>query len=399
MKTERAGVGLLDSAPIQPTAIKVLFLNDHLGFEDGAIHGPARYFANVLGHFAPSAVTAKLCILRSWHPFSDQLRSKGIETIFLSRRKWDPRALTDLVRLIRAENVDLLHVAGMKGTMLGRIASKITGIPVILHFRDMNPEGALVRFIQRRLSRWTDAALAVSNPIREFAINEYAMPDGRIEVLHNPVSADISPPGAERRDEIRKTLMFSPATRVIAIIGRISPETGHLLLIRALPSLIAKLPDIRLMIVGDGPLREDCKSLVTELELEKFVHFTGHQNDIATILASVDVVTMPSAREGFPNTALESIAAGKPVVGFRVGGLPEIVTDNETGALVPPGDTVALMKALFQILTNDELRQQMKNSCLRHAKRFTVEEHVDKLEHIYGKLLSHTGESVEKPAY
>ena len=387
MKTIRTDVGAPASAPMKRAPINVLFLNDHLGFEDGAIHGPARYFANVLGRFDPSAVKPKLCILRHWHPFAEELRAKGIETIFLSRRKWNPWVLADLIHLIRRDRIDLLQVAGMKGAMIGRIAAKITGIPSIIHFRDMNPQGALVGFLQRRLSGWTDAALAVSNPIRMFAINEYAIRDDRIEVLHNPVSTDFLISRPSSSDTIRAEFGLPDRAKIIAIIGRLSSEKGHKQLIEALPGLIDTFPELILLIVGDGPTRKECKLLVSELRMETAVRFAGHRYDIPAILAAVDVVTMPSVREGFPNTALESIAAGRPVVGYRVGGLPEIVIDGKTGFLVPPGDIGALAQALLKILTNSALAETMRGECLLHANRFTVANHVERLEQIYRSLL------------
>ena len=368
-------------------SINVLFVNDHLGFADGVIHGPARYFLNILKCFDRSRVNPKLCILRAWHPFADEMAKEGINPVFLSRSKWNPYVIIDLVKIVRKEKIDILHLAGMKGCLIGRIVSRITGVPSVIHFRDMNPEGAVTRFLQRSVSSWTDYALAVSEPIRDFAINEYAVEGNRVEVLHNPISDELLNNTYNSGKRIRSDLNISTDSQVVAIIGRLSPEKGHKLLIKVLPELIDACPKTVLLVVGDGPLMNDCKSLVQKIYLEKHVRFTGHRSDVPDILSAVDVVVMPSSREGFPNAALEAIAAGKPVVGFRVGGLPDIVIDGKTGYLSAPGDIDGLVRSILNIFKDDETAERMRSECRVHAAQFTVERHIKRLEEIYRNIL------------
>jgi glycosyltransferase involved in cell wall biosynthesis len=369
-------------------SINVLFVNDHLGFADGVIHGPARYFLNILKCFDPERVNPNLCILREWHPFADEMAKEGINPVFLSRSKWDPYVIIDLVKIVRKEKIDILHLAGMKGCLIGRIVSRITGIPSVIHFRDMNPEGAVTRFLQRSVSSWTDYALAVSEPIRDFAISKYAVEGNRVEVLHNPISEELLNNTYNSRERIRSEFNITSDSQVVAIIGRLSPEKGHELLIKVLPELIDACPKIVLLVVGDGPLMNDCKALVQEIYLEKHVRFTGHRSDVPDILSAVDVVVMPSLREGFPNVALEAIAAGKPVVGFRVGGLPEIVINGQTGFLADPGQIDSIVEYLITVLTNETLSESLRTECMKHAKHFTVGKHINRLQEIYGKLIT-----------
>ena len=367
--------------------VNVLFMNDHLGFSDGAIHGPARYFYNILNCFDSSNVNPSLCILRDWHPFALELENKGIRPIFLSRSKWNPLALTDLIFLVRKLNIDILHVAGMKGCLIGRLVSRLTGIPVVIHFRDMNPPGLIARYLLRCLSGQTEIFVAVSDPVRSFAKKEFAIASECIEVLHNPISLNFFNSVNDDGDKIRAEFGILPTAKVIGIIGRLSPEKGHLSLIRILPNLICKYPATVLLIVGDGPIRDECKLLVQKLKLEQVVRFAGHRNDIPAIFAAVDIVAMPSAREGFPNTALEAIAAGKPVVGFNVGGLPEIVIEGKTGFLSPSGDIGSLTKTLIRILANGISENDWRKECLIHANKFTIEKHIKRLEGIYRNLM------------
>ena len=368
--------------------INVLFVNDHLGFSNGVIHGPARYFFNILDGFDPAVVNPKLCILREWHPFAHELESKGIQPIFLSRYKWNPLVLTDLLLMVRKLRIDVLHLAGMKGCLVGRLVSRLIGTPAIIHLRDMNPAGFFINFLQRRLSQWTDAALAVSDPVRQFAIKEFAISADRIAVLHNPISEAFLNSPFENGDKLRAEFKISSDEKVIGIIGRLSPEKGHKMIIRALPKLISLYPDIVLLIVGDGPIRNECELLTQKLQLEHKVRFAGYRNDMTSIYAAVDIVAMPSAREGFPNAALESLAAGIPVVGFRVGGLPDIVIDGHTGFLSPPGDSDGIVKSIIRVLKDNSLAEKLGNNCAIYAREFTVQKHIESLQDIYRDLVS-----------
>ena len=367
--------------------IRVLFVNDHLGYLGGVNHGVTRYFLNVLPRLNSSTVEPSLCIFRGRHPASEQLKTAGVQTIFLNRRKWDPLVLSDLIRLVIDRDIEVLHLSGLRGCFLGRIAARITGRRAIIHQHDTNPLGSIQRFIQRRVAKWTDAALAISEPIRRFVIREFGIAGDRVETFYNgiPVSEFANhTPGARIR--IHKELGISRFSRVIGIIGRLSPEKGHELLIRAMPLLLDRCSDAILVVVGDGPTKRSCESLVYTLKLEQTVRFAGHRTDIADVLAAMDVVVMPSLREGFGYVALEAMAAKKPVVAFRVGGLPEAVIANETGFLVPLGDINRLAEALSEILSDTNLATRMSHGCCRHVGRFSIDRHVLRLEQMYISL-------------
>ena len=292
----------------------------------------------------------------------------------------------------------MLHLSGMKGCLLGQIAARITGRRTIVHLHDINPLNPVIRFLQQRLTgRWTQFALVVSEAVRRLAVRDFNIPGDRIEVLHNPIEvSNFANPATDARERIRKEFQISSGARVMGIIGRLSPEKGHTLLIQVLPTLLATCPEAVLLIVGDGPMRKQCESLVQSLQLGYAVRFAGYRTDIADILAALDVVVMPSDREGFGLAALEATAAGKPVVASRVGGLPEIVIDGETGLLVPSGEPEELLKALLRILTDTALAARQSEACRLHAQKFTVEQHIERLQEIYRSVALCSGRNVFK---
>ena len=115
------------------------------------------------------------------------LKAEGIEPMFLAREKWDPRAVLDLIRVVRERDIDVVHVSGFKASMLGRIAAIAAGRATVAHIHDARPMPSWVRLIQRRLARRTDAVVAVSQAMRRAAIEDYGMPSERVRVLYNGV--------------------------------------------------------------------------------------------------------------------------------------------------------------------------------------------------------------------
>jgi glycosyltransferase involved in cell wall biosynthesis len=371
--------------------VRVLFVQDHLGQSPEAIHGVGRYLLSTLSAFDRRLVEPSLCVLSAWHPLgAPLLEAQGIDAVFLGRGKWDPRALPDLIRLVRHRDIDILHVSGFKGTMLGRIAAAVTRRAAIAHLHDARPMAPWVRLVQHRLARWTDAAIVVSEAMRRVALADYGLPSDRVQVLHNgvlPEAYSQVPPGARRR--IRQELGIEDDAKVIGIVGRIEPGKGHKALLRALPKVLARCSTAVLLVVGDGPAHADCERLAGDLGLTAAVRFTGYRSDIPELLSAMEVMAAPSiAEEGLGYAVLEAMCAGLPVVAYRSGGLAEVVVHGETGLLVPKGDVAKLAEALATVLTETFLRQEFAQGARRRVVDFSVTRHVERLQETYRDLMA-----------
>jgi glycosyltransferase involved in cell wall biosynthesis len=368
--------------------LRVLLLSDHLGFAHGAVHGVTTYFLEILPAFDRALVAPTLCVLQPRHAAAARFAAAGIEPMFLARRKWDPRTLLDLLRLVRGRRFALLHVTGEKSILFGRLVARLEGLPVIAHFHDGLPAPRWVRLCQRRLASDTDLALAVSGPIREIVIRDFALPPDRVQVLHNGLDLTrFTRPAADARPRLRRQLGLAPTTPTVGLIGRLHPVKGQQAMIRALPRLLRHCPDAALVIAGDGPDRQACTALVAELGLAGRVHLLGQRDDIPDLLAALDVVALPSLwEEPFPFVALEAMAAGRPVVAFRTGGLPESIVDGETGLLVAYADEDALAEALSQVLTQPELARRLGAGAARRAQDFSIQWHVQRLTELYATV-------------
>ncbi len=365
--------------------VRVMIVIDHLGFAGGVIHGPGRLLLEQLPRFDRSLVDPLLCVLRPHHPMAARFEAIGFPPVFLGRSKWDPRALADLVRLVRRARSDVLHLMGEKAMILGRLAARAAGCRAIIHLRDTKSPTPTVRFLARRLAPWTDLALGCAGPVTDLAVRDWAIPPHKARTLLNGIDVDrFANPAPDARARVRAELRIPESAPVVAVVGRMAPEKGHDILIRSMPSLRLRCPDAVLLIAGDGPTRSACESLARALALEGSVRFAGQRADIPDILAAADAVALPSRwGEGLPGVVIEAIAAGKPVAAFPVAGTVDVVVHERTGLIVPQDDGPAMAAALARLLTDTDLRSRMAAACREHARTFHIEENVRRLERIY----------------
>lgn len=370
---------------------RVLFVSDHLGYPDGVIHGATTYFLHVLPELCRSGITLEVCFLRDRHPAAEQLESVGIRPVFLDRDKWDARAWTDLKRIIRAHDLNLVHAAGMKGILMGRLAARCTGVRFLAHVHDTNPLDPVTRLLQRITAPWTDACLGISKTVCAYAEDMMGIDPKRIRLLYNglPLSEymDVS---TRKTDTLRSLFRFDSSDLVVALIGRLASGKGHAAFIRGGAAWLHRHPSVRLLIVGSGPLETDLHHLVEELALAGQVFFAGHREDIPDLLGLASLVAMPSEREGFGYAALEAMAAGCPVVAFRVGGLAELIENERTGLLAAPGDMDAIWRHIERVLKDTDLAARLSQAGRDQAGRFSIEEHVRQLMAIYTSILDGT---------
>jgi glycosyltransferase involved in cell wall biosynthesis len=378
------------TGPTEASPLRVLFVQDHLGQAADSIHGVTRYFLSTLPAFDPRTIEPSLCILSPWHAVGGPLlEAEGVEPVFLGRAKWDPRAALDLIRLVRAGAVDLLHVSGFKAAMLGRLAARATGRAVIVHLHDARPMSPWVRLIQHRLAPGTDAAIVVSEALRPVAETDYGMAPARVQVLYNGVNGEaFARVQEDARARVRRAFGLADDARVIGIVGRIEPGKGLRPLLEAMPAVRARCPRAVLLVVGDGPIRADCEHRAEQLGIAAAVRFTGFRRDVPELLAAMDVMAAPAvAEEGLGYSVLEAMAAGLPVVATRCGGLVETVVHGETGLLVPKADVPELANALAAILTDEATRATFAAAARRRSAAFSVTGHVDQLQALYRQVL------------
>jgi glycosyltransferase involved in cell wall biosynthesis len=370
-----------------PTLPRVLFVADKLGYPDGVSFGGTTYFVNVLPALVEAGLPLTTCFLREPHPMERKLRERGLDPIFLSAAPADPTVALKLAAVVRKNGCSVLHAAGIKGTLMARVAARITGAGVIVHVHDQKDPGSAIRGLNRIFARPTDLGLCVSRAVCETAIRGYHVAPERLRVVPNGLEIqrfrDL-PEGT--RERVRAALGVGQGTPVLGLYGRFYPVKGQKLMLQMMPRIVAARPDVLLLLAGDGPDRAECESLVDRLGLRERVRFLGHRDDIPDLLAACDLFLMPSQTEGLPLAAIEALAMGRPVVGFDVGGVPEVVDDGQTGYLVPYGDQQGFVAAVLRLVGDPARLAEFGARSWRAAERFSVTEHVRQLLDCYREM-------------
>ena len=208
-----------------------------------------------------------------------------------------------------------------------------------------------------------------------------------VETLHHGLDPDdaATPPD---REAVRSELGLSPASKVVGTVGTFTPKKAHSVLLEAAREVRERVPDLRVVLVGHGPLEEDLRRRTDELGLGETVVFTGFREDARRVMTAFDVFTLSSTFEGLPIALLEAMANGLPAVVTSVGGNPEVVEDGRDGMLVPPGDPAALAGALVRVLSDPEERRRLGEAARTRAADFDIRSAVGRMQEVYGGLLS-----------
>ncbi len=361
--------------------LRVLWLADKLGYGD-RLHGGGRYYLMVVPALRAAQVDVIPAVLRSTNGLAGQFAAQGIALRQLRRGRFDPRALWALIRCIRRERVDVLHVHGYGATLFGRLAGRLTRTPVIVHQHDASARAPWYgRWLDRGLSPLTSQAVAVSGAVKAFCVQERGLDPERVTVLPNGVQP-AAPPTPEELAQWRAALRVPARARLVGSATRFYPVKGVRYLLEAMPQVVQAIPDAHLVLWGDGPEREAFEARARELGIAERIRFAGYQPDAARRLALLDCFALPSLSEGFPFVLLEALIAGRPVVSTRVGGIPEVVRDGEV-VLVEPANADALAYGITRVLSDAALAERLRRASQRVVARFTVARHVERLRQLY----------------
>ena len=309
-----------------------------------------------------------------------------------------------LARLIRRERPDILHTHTAKAGTVGRVAAQLAGRhkpPIVVHtFHGHVLRGyfgplrsSLFRLLERWLARRTTALIAVSPQVRDDLVALRVAPAERFAVIRLGIELDERVAGPQDgRLESRRYLGIPPDRFAVGWIGRMTAVKRTDDVLVAFKQLRDGGVDACLCMVGDGPDRVQLERRAHELGVVKDTLFLGYQEEVAPFYAAFDALVLPSSNEGTPVSAIEALAAGRPVVATRVGGVPDVVQEGEDGFLVEPGATDELADRLARLAHDPELRERMGRAGReRVLPRYAVERLVDDVDRLYRSLLSEVG--------
>ncbi len=241
----------------------------------------------------------------------------------------------------------LLHVHGFKSALIGLPAAALAGVPVVVTAHNFLAHHRRETFIQviKAAKREKIRYIAISRAIFN-ELTGWGIPPAKITVIYNGI--DPVPFEAAARDRRPR---LNP---VVGTVARLAPQKGLTVFLRAASRLARTYPDLRFVIVGEGPQRLELETLTRRLDLQRRVSFLGFREDLPGQLSAIDLFVQPSLTEGLSISLLEALAAKCPVVATSAGGIPEIIEDGVTGLLVPPGNDQALEDAISTLLAYPE---------------------------------------------
>jgi glycosyltransferase involved in cell wall biosynthesis len=359
------------------------------------IGGPGRGIIQLGKVLETKGVEYRICTFEYPRPYSleflQEISRQGLRSMTISQRwLWDPRPFWQFLRLVKQGRFNVVQSHGYKSHLVAWFVARALGIPWLAFVHGWTKEDWKVR-LYHALDRWSlqyaDAVVAVSNPLGEVCKGLRGARGGT-EVVLNAVDGDFIR-GKVGAATIRSRYLRHNARFLIGCFGRLSHEKGQDILLRSVNGIRQQIPDSIFLFLGDGPELSRLQNLSEQLGISDRVIFHPHTETMRDYYEAIDMLILPSRSEGLPNVVLEALSFGVPVVASNVGALNEVITDGESGWLLPPGDIAALTEAVVYALSNQEQRRRAQE-----AGKVLMKEKFDPLSRgeriiaLYDRLLS-----------
>jgi glycosyltransferase involved in cell wall biosynthesis len=327
------------------------------------------------------AVTA-LCPFES--PFTERLRSRDIEVLVTPMPEDPPWSSIQMTcAMIKSGAIDVLHAHLPNAHALAGIAGRLTGKPVLATLH-----GHKVGMLDLEVHRSAGTHLSVVCRQSYFHALGLGVSAGQLSCNPNGVDTEAFKPRPRPADGLRAKLGIPAAAKVVGFLGRLSPEKGPEVFLRAALLAQARLADAHFVFVGDGPLAASLKEQIARLKLEQRVHLAGLQREVAAVLNEIDVLVSSSHSEAMPLAVMEAMASGLPVIATRVGGIPDMIEQGESGWLVAPNDFSDIAARLEQVLaTPGELERMGRSARARAVDRMALADTVDGIAQLLTRLV------------
>jgi len=287
-------------------------------------------------------------------------------------------AYRSLRKFMAAEKIEIIHSNTRVAQFLGFLLCRCSGTPYLSAFHGFHKP----RFFRKVFKFPGLRTIAVSKSVKKYLIEGMGIAESQVRVVYNGIEeAEFLKPETSRND-----WGFGPKDYLLGILGRISEEKGHFLAAEAVKKLSVKYPNIYLLISGKGRLEEDLKSRVKDIKIQERVKFI--QCPASQFLAIIDLLLMPSSKEGFGYSVVEAFVKKIPVVGYNVGGISEIIADRINGILFFKYEPSALAAAIEEVMTDKPLREKIVANAKRDSSFYSCARMAADTEKIYREILT-----------
>ena len=325
-------------------------------------------------------------------PFCDKASGLGIKAATIEMHgKLDITKIAPMRAYMQNEKIDIVHTHGVRANLVARKAAKSLRLPVVTTFHsavahDYSSRIAALTadFITRATNSNTDEFIAISEAIRKDVLKMNVAPE-HVTTIYNGI--DFNSKLLNARQIWRQRFGVDDAAMVVGMVARLHEVKGHIYLLEAMKILMGSFPDIRLVLVGDGPYKETVETKIRELGIGNNVIMSGFIENLLGVYDAFDVVCLPSLMEGMGITLLEAMHEGAPVVASKVGGIPELVRDGIDGILVTSAQPAPLAAALQRVLCDKALSRKLIASAKQRAELFSRTVMLQATSALYDRLL------------
>ena len=344
---------------------------------------------NLVRHLPPR-FEPTVCAIHHLGAIGREIEQAGVPTTVLGlnpglRRPWDVARLRGFLRQARPH---IVHTFLLTASVYGRLAAMLARVPVVIGTEQNVYHAKRLRhaLAERLLMAGTARVVASAASVREHYIRSVHVNPAKVDVIYNAVDWNHLQTTMSR-DEMRHALRLPAGAPVLAIIGRLTRQKGHIYLFEAIARTAALAP-AHLIVAGDGDLGLALRDRAAALGLTARVHFLGVRRDVGNLLNAADVFVLPSLWEGLPLALVLAMGAGVAVISTTVGGIPELIEDGRTGLLVRPADSIELGRALSRLIAEPDLRRRLAGAaCAALRPRFGVDACITSVTALYDRLI------------
>lgn len=359
-------------------AIRILHL-----IETGGPGGAERMLLGMTRHLDVSFHSLVGLVKPGW--LETQVQARGLDHIRIQGGAWsDIGRMLHLARVIRASAIQVIHAHEFYMNVLGAAVSRLTGVPLIstIHGKNYYPEKRRRQVLYRWVASRAASVVTVSEDLKSFFCRTTGVAASGVSVIPNGIDTEVWSPIVP--DATLRADCGIPADAMVAgAIGNLYPVKRHIDLVRALPLMKIACPNIHVVILGRGDQKAVLEREADSLGVADRLHLVGFQENARPWLNMMDCYVMPSENEGMPLSLLEAMSAQLPVIVTAVGGMPEVVTHEESGWLVPAHHPEALAKTIVYVLTN---RLEAQAVAVRGRARIETRFSADAMAKAYGTL-------------
>ncbi len=329
-------------------------------------------------------------------------RSRGVTVSAIPAlvRRIDPlkdiAAFLTLLQMVCRVKPDIVHTHTSKAGTLGRLAAVLCGVPVVIHtphghvfYGHFGPVASkFFLLLEKFFDRFTHFTVALTQGEKRDYIELSVTKAHKIKTIHSGIDVDRFGQKAADTAAAKQALGLDPTALTVGTVGWLQPVKGPNYLMAAMAEILGTHPDTQLVFVGKGELEAKLRTAADRINAADKTFFWGWRDDIPDVMQAFDIFVLPSLNEGMGRVVVEAMAAGKPVIASRVGGIPDLVKHGVNGLLVAPASPRELAHAIEKLLEDPELRARMGRNGRVLAADFSIDKMVEKIDRLYTQATS-----------